>query len=141
MRCIIAGSRDCEDYSLLCKALENCPFTDEITEIVSGGAKGVDKMGEKWGKANRKIITVFPAKWKETELPGAKVVDGPYGKYNALAGIWRNQEMADYADALIAIDLGTTGTDDMIRRAEKAGLSIFLWPPRKASALDTVYQF
>lgn len=144
MKCIIAGPRDCQDYKLLCQALENCPFTDQITEIVSGGATGIDRLGEKWGKDNGKKVTVFKAKWKEIEVEGAKVVEGKYGKYNALAGFWRNQDMAEYAGrdgGLIAIDLGTNGTADMIQHGENYLLQVFVWPPKKVNPKNKTYDF
>ncbi len=34
--------------------------------------------------------------------------------------------MSEYADALIAIDNGTPGTNDMIKQARKAGLKIYI---------------
>jgi hypothetical protein len=47
-------------------------------------------------------------------------------KYWKRAGAFRNQQMADYADALIAITNGSSGTADMIERAKKKGLTIFI---------------
>jgi hypothetical protein len=144
MKCIIAGPRDCQDYKLLCEALENCPFTDEITEVISGGATGIDRLGEKWGKDNGKKVTVMKAKWKEIELPGAKVVEGKYGPYNSLAGFWRNKDMAEYAGpdgGCVAIDLGTPGTDSMIDLAGEYGLRLHVWPQRAENPLKRVYDF
>lgn len=46
MRTIIAGSRSITDYALIQKAVSESGF--EITEVVSGGAIGVDRLGERW---------------------------------------------------------------------------------------------
>ena len=46
MKTIIAGGRDCTDYSILERALQECPF--KITSVVSGCAKGADYLGEKY---------------------------------------------------------------------------------------------
>lgn len=140
MRVIIAGPRDCNDWNLLMQALENWPF-EEIAEVVSGKAKGVDTMGEKWAKQNKLPITEFPAAWKEIEVEGAKIVEGPYGPYNSLAGVWRNRDMAEYADALLAIDLGTDGTANMIDTMKKLGKPVFVWPYKEPNVFDRVYQF
>jgi hypothetical protein len=48
MKCIIAGSRGITSYDTLQAALAACPFTDNIKEVVSGGARGADHLGEMW---------------------------------------------------------------------------------------------
>ena len=40
MKVVIAGSRSIQDEQLVFQAIEEAPF--EITEVISGGAKGVD---------------------------------------------------------------------------------------------------
>lgn len=39
----------------------------------------------------------------------------------------RNGAMAEYADALVAIDQDTHGTNDMIKQANARGLKVFLY--------------
>ena len=46
MRIIIAGSRNITSYEYLSLACELSDF--EITEVVSGCARGVDRLGEEW---------------------------------------------------------------------------------------------
>ena len=46
MRVIIAGSRDIEDAKLVHDAVVASKFS--ITEVVSGGARGVDLLGLVW---------------------------------------------------------------------------------------------
>jgi hypothetical protein len=108
MRVIIAGSRHCKDLNILKLAISNSPF--DITEVVSGGAKGVDTMGEEWAKRNGIPVKIFPANWS---------------KYGRGAGPIRNAEMANYADALIAIAYsGSRGTRNMIQHAMNKGLEV-----------------
>lgn len=133
MRCsikvIIAGSRSIKDYKLVKEAIKKSGF--EISCVVSGTAQGVDKFGEAWAQENNIPIVKFPAKWKEIHVQGAKIKDGAYGQYNALAGLWRNEEMAKYAEALIAVmNEDTSGTKHMIEQAEKYGLKVFVYPER-----------
>lgn len=110
MKTIVAGSRTILDYETVRQAIKHCGFT--ITEIVSGTAKGPDKLGEKWAAENNIPIKRFPSNWDE------------YGK---AAGYKRNQKMAGYADALIAIwDGKSKGTLHMINLAKKAGLKVFV---------------
>lgn len=109
MRVIIAGSRDFDDYGLLKRTLDGLPF--EVDEVVSGGARGADSLGERWGEKRKLPITRFPANWE-------------LGKR---AGPERNEKMAKYGDCLVAFPLGaSTGTRDMIKRAKKHGLKVIV---------------
>ena len=107
----------------MCAAIEESGV--EITEVVSGGAKGVDLLGEQWAKQNKIPIKKFVPDWKDLKAEGAIIKQGAYGKYNANAGFDRNKAMAQYADALIAINLGTNGTDNMVGEATEAGIKVF----------------
>lgn len=126
MKTIIAGSRDITDYNTVAMAIKNSGF--KITEVVSGQARGVDTVGEVWAKSNGIPIKTFKPNWDDITADGAVVKTNKYGKkYNAMAGFQRNQEMADYADALIAIwKAKSSGTGDMIERARKAGLKVYI---------------
>lgn len=122
MKVIIAGGRDFKDYTKLQKAVEQSGFS--ITEVVSGGARGADKLGEKWANNNGVRIKSFPAQWNDMKQEGAvRKINQWKRPYNANAGFFRNEEMAVYADALIAVE-GGGGTADMIKRAKKHKLQI-----------------
>lgn len=78
-------------------------------EIVSGRAKGPDTFGEWWALSHGSPIKFFPADWKL----------GPK------AGFIRNEQMGDYADALIAFwDGKSGGTKHMIDYMMKLGKPI-----------------
>lgn len=115
MRCIIAGTRDC-DWTLdhFSSVVAQCPFVDEIKIVVSGNARGIDRLGEAWAKANGRRCHIMPANWS---------------LYGRSAGPIRNEVMSKEADALIAIRrIGASrGTDDMIRRANEKGLKVFVF--------------
>jgi hypothetical protein len=132
MRTIIAGSRDITDYDIIKQAVLGSGF--EITEVVSGCARGVDQMGERWANEHGVPIAKFPANWNDIDIPGAVAKTNKYGKkYNAVAGHWRNAKMAKHADALIAIwDGKSRGTKNMIDLARKRGLQIFIDLGKKA---------
>ena len=130
---IIAGSRGIEDYNLLCEIVEKAIKILKIkpTEIVSGAAKGVDMLGEKWARDNGVNLVQFYAKWNDTKNCEFMPKFNAQGKaYNPRAGFDRNQEMAEYADALIAINIGDTpGTNDMVKRAKKENLLVYKYSP------------
>jgi len=126
MKVIIAGSRSITDFETVKKAIEACPFS--VTEVVSGGAKGVDKLGEWYADGENIPIKVFKPSWSNLEAPGAIVKTNWHGKYNARAGIDRNEQMGDYADALIAVwDGHSRGTKHMIGYMNKLDKEVFVY--------------
>lgn len=144
MKVIIAGSRSVNDSDLVDKVvLEGLEaLAIGVTEVVSGGAKGADKLGELWAKQNDIPVKQFIPEWDNIKAEGAKVKErvNPWTKkkekYNCLAGFTRNQQMAEYADALIAIDMGTNGTADMIERMKKEGKPVYVYPPTGEEEYD-----
>lgn len=115
MRVIIAGGRDFNNYPLLreecIKILHSHQY--KPVEIVPDGARGADKLGEKFAKRFNYPLKVFPANWD---------------KYGKRAGYLRNKEMAEYASPdgmLIAFwDGKSRGTRLMIDLANKYNLEI-----------------
>ena len=79
MKTIIAGSRNVTDYSAIDEAVQNSRFS--ITEVVSGTAKGVDRLGERWTDENSHYIFDL-GEQERTGLLGfkrlRKVVGGTY---------------------------------------------------------------
>lgn len=110
LKVIIAGCRNVFDYSLLLDAISYSEY--KITEVVGGGAKGADELGMIWATQNDIKFTLFPEDWNM------------YGK---AAGPIRNRQMAEYADALIALwDGESKGTRNMIDEARKQKLKIHI---------------
>lgn len=113
MKVIVAGGRDFKDYDLLKSTLDS--FQQEygnITEVVSGGARGSDKLGEQYANENNIPIKRFVPDWNGL---GKK------------AGFVRNRQMGDYAKEhngiLVAFwDKQSRGTKGMIDYATKIGL-------------------
>ena len=98
MKLIIAGSRSILDTQLI-EAMYKA-WELSATEIVSGGARGVDRLGERFAREQGIPVKQFLPLW---EINGKK------------AGIFRNIDMGNYADALLAIwDGKSTGTKHMI---------------------------
>lgn len=115
MRVIIAGSRDITDPDIVEEAIEASGF--EITEVVSGGARGVDLNGMAWARRHGMDPKIFLPEWDK--YPGKS------------AGFVRNVQMAEYAaeadGALIAIWTGeSAGTRHMIKEAEKRNLKVYV---------------
>lgn len=110
MRTIINGSRDITDYSLVETAMELSGI--KPTEVISGGARGPDRLGERWAKEKGVKLTVMPADW-DTHGKGA--------------GYVRNAQMVDAADALVSIwDGQSKGTRHTISLVGQKGLRVFV---------------
>lgn len=142
---IICGSRNLDDYELLKRAIETSGF--EISEVVSGGAKGADSLGEKYAKENKIKIKQFKAQWENLDLPGAVIKSrkNPWTKkeeqYCSNAGPIRNEEMAVYCEGeqCIAIPADDSiGTKDMINRAKNHNINTFIYKEEKK---DTDFEY
>lgn len=111
MKIIIAGSRTISDINILIKAIKLSAI--EITsndEIVSGGARGVDTLGEQYAKQNNIKLTVFKPDWN---------------KYGIKGGVIRNTRMSKYADCAIVVHCGSKGSIDMVNKMKKINKPVF----------------
>tara|TARA_R110000868_G_scaffold76573_3_gene220120 strand:- start:4846 stop:5178 length:333 start_codon:yes stop_codon:yes gene_type:complete len=96
-------------------------------EIVSGTARGADKLGERYARENGHTIKSFPAPWDDVEGKESHEIsyhkDG--GAYWVGAGHYRNEQMAEYADAAIVFwDGSSRGAKKMIELATVKGLKV-----------------
>lgn len=114
MRTIIAGGREYADIQIVLDALCACPWSDQIEEIITGGAKGIDTLADQVAKENQIDRIIAPANW---------------GKYGKSAGYKRNFRMSFLADSLIAIPGAGPGTRQMIKIAQEQGLKVFIYEP------------
>jgi hypothetical protein len=109
VKIIIAGTRTFNDYELLKTKMDS--FLANIKqdiEIVSGGAKGADSLGERYAAEKGYMIHKKLAEWD---------------RYGKSAGYIRNEEMAKYADKCVVFwDGQSKGTKHMIDLAKKYGL-------------------
>lgn len=110
MKVIIAGSRDVTALYLVEDAVRMSGF--EITEVVCGGARGVDRLGEIYAQQRNIPVKYFLADWD---------------KFGKSAGHRRNREMAVYAEALITCWDGISpGTKGMILDMKKLKKRTFI---------------
>ena len=117
MKTIIAGSRDITNYAIVEEAVRASGIS--VSTVVSGKQRGVDTLGERWAKAHGVEVAPYPAEWKA---------------HGRAAGPIRNRQMADNADALIAVwDGFSPGTKDMIDVAKRRGLTVYVHDARALS--------
>ena len=104
MKIAIVGSR-----SLTSVALDKY-ISDDVEEIVSGGAVGIDSCAAKYAKSRKIKLTEFVPE---------------YERYGRAAPIVRNKMIVDYADKVLVFWNGhSKGTLSVIKYAEKIGKPI-----------------
>ena len=110
---VVAGGRDFTNYNLLKEKVDNILSQKKLTHkilILSGKSIGADCLGEIYALENNIEILSYPADWD---------------KFGKKAGVKRNAEMINDADALIAFWNGSSkGTKYMIDIATKKGKMI-----------------
>lgn len=113
MRILVCGGRDYDDRKALFRALDALLAEVPVELVIHGAARGADTLAGQWAIERNIPVMPFPAKWKT---------------FGNAAGPIRNQEMLDDGkpDGVVVFP-GGTGTADMKRKAEKAGLRI--WEP------------
>ena len=102
MKLAIIGSRTLGEQDI-------CRFIPPgVTEIVSGGARGIDRQAAAYARANGIPLTEF--------LPD-------YARYGRGAPHRRNRQIAEYAEAALVIwdgcSRGTQHTADLFREQQK----------------------
>ena len=80
------------------------------TAILSGMARGADSLGVQYAAEKGILVQKYPADWN---------------KYGRRAGMVRNRQMLEDADALVAFWDGVShGTANMITIAKEAGIPV-----------------
>ena len=109
MKVAIVGSRQ---YDILDEVKKFVRTLPKGTIVVSGGARGVDKIAELEAEKCGLETKVFPAYWDE------------YGKS---AGYKRNVQIVNYADIIVAFwSVGSKGTKHTIDIAREKGKLLFV---------------
>jgi hypothetical protein len=113
MKLGIIGSRLFGNYEFVKgKILENFDI-ETVDTIVSGGAKGVDTLGERFADEFGFKKDIAKPDWK---------------KHGKGAAFIRNQEIVDHAEEFIAFPIRESGgTWDTIRKAQKAGKRVIIF--------------
>jgi len=102
MKIAIVGGRDFSDYNLLSKVLDEFKEnqSNQITTMISGGAKGADTLGKQWAEENNIQTLIFKAEWQI---------------YGRGAGPIRNKKIIENADFVLAFwDGKSRGTANSI---------------------------
>lgn len=110
LRVLVCGGRSYTDTETVNKVMDRFHAIFGDMEIACGKARGADTLAERWALKHNIKCSLYPADWK---------------KHGLNAGPLRNQEMLDKfePDYVIAFP-GGSGTRDMCRRANRAGIKV-----------------
>ena len=113
MRVLICGGRNFDDYEYLRSTLDAAIMYGalDITEIIHGDARGIDRLVGKWANETGRQCRVF--------------------RYGRSVGPRRNQEMIYRGKPELVIAFpGGRDTQDIINRAMAVGIPVRTIPPR-----------
>jgi len=106
MKILIAGGRNFTDKQFLEEYMSK--YLGEVTLVISGTAKGADRLGEKWAEDNNIPVERYPAQWS---------------RYGGAAGPIRNKEMLDKGKPdLVIVFEGGKGSAHMAMISKKSGV-------------------
>lgn len=130
MKLAIIGSRTFSDYALLQATMQQWfkwapegkqlgPY--DVTEVVSGGAKGADSAGARWATKCGLKLTVFKPDWE---------------RFGKRAGFLRNEDIIAAADMVLAfwgvdpegkeLSRGTAHSLSIAKRLKKPTIIIYI---------------
>src|SRR4051812_44627998 len=91
MKVIITGSRGITDFSLIEMAMQQSGLEGKITEVVLRGASGIAGLGKQYADQHEQPLHRFDPIWN------------PRGRRDNRAEFTRDENLAKYADAAVAI--------------------------------------
>lgn len=108
----VVGSRSFTDYGFM----QNILQWYDISEIISGGAGGVDSLARRFAEDKSIKYREFKPDWN---------------RYGKSAGFRRNEQIIAAADEVVAFwDGQSRGTQHSIKLAEEQGKPVYVyWPP------------
>lgn len=109
MRVLVCGGRNFSDREYAYRVLDQLHSLHDFTLLINGDAPGADFLSSEWAHSRKITVKTFPADW---------------AKHGRSAGPKRNQQMLDFGVNLVVAFPGGRGTDDMVRRARNAGVTV-----------------
>lgn len=108
-RLIVCGGRDFHDYYRLANVMDRLNAIRPISMVFHGSARGADTLAHRWCVERGVKVFPVPAEWS---------------KHGKRAGPMRNQAMLGHGIDLVVAFPGGAGTEDMVRRAKRAGVMV-----------------
>lgn len=113
MKVIVCGGRSFRSPAQVWRGLDEIHSERPITQLMHGGANGVDRFAREWA-AKKPTIKRY-------------VCHAQWDKHGRKAGPIRNKHMLNWKPDLVIAFPGGAGTADMVKQARSAGV-IVLFP-------------
>lgn len=119
MRLAIIGGRDFADYEQLTRIAREYWYNDSlqqtnVTEVVSGGAKGADSLGARWAREYYVKLTEYLPDWD---------------RHGKRAGFLRNEDIVKNSDFVLAfwdgVSKGTANSLSIAKRLKKTTFIVY----------------
>jgi hypothetical protein len=110
VRVIVCGGRDFRSPAQVWRALDKFHAERTITELMQGGATGVDQFARDWAAHNGIKRYVCRADWE---------------RYGRAAGPKRNARMLEWKPDMVIAFPGGRGTANMVKQASEAGVPVY----------------
>jgi hypothetical protein len=117
MRLLVCGDRRWADRAYLFGVLDGIHASQEVSILIEGEAHGADVLAAQWARSHGIGVLPFTADWAQ---------------HGRSAGIIRNNAMLKHGrpELVVAFHpniLASKGTGDMVARARKAGLEVWIF--------------
>jgi len=109
MRILVCGGRDFPHRDLVHDWLDSFHEAQPVTELIHGGASGVDTYAAEWGRERGLRVFCCKADWE---------------KHGPAAGPIRNARMLEWKPDVVIAFPGGRGTENMVSLAMKAGVIV-----------------
>lgn len=109
MKILVCGGRH---YGNMAEVVAALDMLEDVTLVIHGDAAGADKLGREWAARKGIHYAAVPALW---------------GQFGKAAGMKRNAAMLQLEPEMVVAFPGGTGTANMVRLADKAGITV--WKP------------
>ncbi len=126
MKVIVCGGRDFQSPAQVWQGLDRLHEATPITQLMQGGATGVDTFAKEWA----------------VKHPGIQrfVCRADWDKHGRAAGPIRNARMLEWGpDAVVAFP-GGRGTANMVKQATEAGVRVIHLPDDPNEAYEVAAQ-
>ena len=110
MKVIVCGGRGFRSVAQVFRELDRLHKEYNFTELMQGGAKGVDTFAREWA-------VTYPAikRW---------VCKADWDRHGKSAGPIRNRRMLEWEPDLVVAFPGGKGTANMVAQADRAGIAV-----------------
>jgi hypothetical protein len=115
---IVCGGSEFREEAALAAALDQLHAADACRLVITGGAEGAERYGDRWGSLRGIDRIIVPANWE-----GHRTAAVP--RRNAhMVQLARLLAEAMKQDLRVIAFPGNSGTDDMCRKARATGIQV-----------------